>query len=360
MSTVEMTTQIPEEKNEDILNLCFNQDTSCFAYSGNNGFTVYSCDPFRQSIKRIFNGGIGIVSMLFRCNIMAIVGGGKNPEYSPNKVMVWDDHSQQSIGELVFRTPVKCVKLRRESIIIVLEHRTYIYNFSDLKLRNVIHTMSNPKGLVSISIVSNANVIATLGMEKGTIRIENYELNKTHIINAHESEIGFMNLTDNGKYLATTSIVGTIIRIWDTYSGEKIQELRRGTERAIIYSLAFSKNNQFLACSSDSETIHIFKLQNDNKNYNEISNFPEQENKKNKVKNLKSSLSLFKGYLPTYFSSEWSFIQYKINYPKSFVAFDKNDNKLLVITNNGHFYKLNIVFENGSCSCKKEENYVFL
>ena len=89
--------------------------------------------------------------MLFRCNIMAIVGGGKNPEYSPNKVMVWDDHSQQSIGELVFRTPVKCVKLRRESIIIILEHRTYIYNFSDLKLRNVIHTMSNPKGLVSIS-----------------------------------------------------------------------------------------------------------------------------------------------------------------------------------------------------------------
>lgn len=360
MSTVEMTTQIPEEKNEDILNLCFNQDTSCFAYSGNNGFTVYSCDPFRQSIKRIFNGGIGIVSMLFRCNIMAIVGGGKNPEYSPNKVMVWDDHSQQSIGELVFRTPVKCVKLRRESIIIVLEHRTYIYNFSDLKLRNVIHTMSNPKGLVSISIVSNANVIATLGMEKGTIRIENYELNKTHIINAHESEIGFINLTDNGKYLATTSIVGTIIRIWDTYSGEKIQELRRGTERAIIYSLAFSKNNQFLACSSDSETIHIFKLQNDNKNYNEISNFPEQENKKNKVKNLKSSLSLFKGYLPTYFSSEWSFIQYKINYTKSFVAFDKNDNKLLVITNNGHFYKLNILFENGSCSCKEEEHFVFL
>jgi WD40 repeat protein len=291
---------------------------------------------------------------------MAIVGGGKNPEYSPNKVMVWDDHSQQSIGELVFRTPVKCVKLRRESIIIVLEHRTYIYNFSDLKLRNVIHTISNTKGLVSISIVSNANVIATLGMEKGSIRIENYELNKTHIINAHESDIGFMNLTDNGKYLATASILGTIIRIWDTYSGEKIQELRRGTEQATIHSLAFSKNNQFLACSSNSETIHIFKLKPDNKNYNEISNFPEQDNKKNKVKNLKSSLSLFKGYLPTYFSSEWSFTQFKVDYPKSFVAFDKNDNKLLVITNNGHFYKLNIECENTNCICKEEEHFVFL
>ena len=159
-------------ENKNILNICFNQDSSCFAYSENNGFTVYSCDPFRQSIKRLFNGGIGIVSMLFRCNVMAIVGGGENPEFSPNKVIIWDDHSQKSIGELSFRTQVKSVKLRRESIIIALEHRTYIYNFSDLKPRNTIDTRSNPNGIVSISIISNSSVVATLGMNKGVVRIE--------------------------------------------------------------------------------------------------------------------------------------------------------------------------------------------
>ena len=343
-------------ENQNILNICFNQDSSCFAYSGNNGFTVYSCDPFRQSIKRLFNGSIGIVSMLFRCNVMAIVGGGENPEFSPNKVIIWDDHSQKSIGELSFRTQVKSVKLRRESIIIALEHRTYIYNFSDLKPRNTIDTRSNPNGIVSISIISNSSVVATLGMNKGVVRIEHYQLNKTHIIEAHDSEICCLNLSNNGKYLATASVLGTIIRIWDTYSGEKIQELRRGTEPATIYSLVFSQDNKYLACSSNTGTIHIFKLKTDRDRFSELYNLSKI---KDNVDNSKSSLSLLKGYLPTYFSSEWSFVQYRTKHTKIFVSFGKENNKLLLITDDGFFYKISIEFDNNICKCVEEEQYKF-
>jgi WD repeat-containing protein 45 len=239
----------------------FNQDSGCFAVGTSNGFIIYNVDPFRETFKRIFpNGGIGIVEMLFRCNLLAIVGGGRNPRYPTNKVMIWDDHQNKCIGELKFRTEVHAVRLRRDRVVVVLESKVFVYRFKDLKLLDQITTVANPKGLVALCPEAKNNVLAVPGLNRGIIRIELYDIAKATLIKAHDADLAQFALNSDGSKIASASEKGTLIRIWNCHNGEPLRELRRGMDRAEIYCIAFNPASTFVACSSDKGTVHIYSL----------------------------------------------------------------------------------------------------
>ena len=79
-------------------------------------------------------GGIAQIEMLYRTNLLAITGSSSSSsrQFPPNKVLMYDDHYQRTIGELIFRQRVLTTRLRRDRIIVVLRDRTYIYNFADM------------------------------------------------------------------------------------------------------------------------------------------------------------------------------------------------------------------------------------
>nr|DAD38560.1 TPA_asm: hypothetical protein HUJ06_012882 [Nelumbo nucifera] len=245
----------------ELLSVSWNQDYGCFAAGTSHGFRIYNCDPFKETFRRdLKSGGFGIVEMLFRCNILALVGGGANPQYPPNKVMIWDDHQSRCIGEFSFRSEVRAVRLRRDCIVVVLEHKIYVYSFMDLKLLHQIETLANPRGLCCLSHHSNTSVLACPGLHRGQVRIEHFGLKVTKLINAHDNHIACLTLTMDGLLLATASTKGTLIRIFNTMDGTRLQEVRRGVDKAEIYSIALSPNVQWLAVSSDKGTVHIFSL----------------------------------------------------------------------------------------------------
>ncbi|KAF8648691.1 hypothetical protein HU200_064741 [Digitaria exilis] len=337
------TAERPPPAAKDLLHISFNQDYGCFAAGTKSGFRIYNCDPFREIFRRDLvaegdgggGGGIGVVEMLFRCNILALVGGGDNPHYPPNKVMIWDDHQSRCIGELSFRSPVRGVRLRRDRIIVVLENKIFVYNFADLKLVHQIETAPNPKGLCAVSQQPGSIVLVCPGAQKGQVRVEHYGARKTKFINAHTSRVACFALSQDGRLIATASTKGTLVRIYNAAEGNLLQEVRRGADRAEIYSLAFSNNLQYLAVSSDKGTIHVFNLKI---NVGSTANDKPTPAPEPEVPHISPPLSFIKGVLPKYFHSEWSVAQFRLHEGEQYiVAFGHEKNTVAVVGMDGRY-----------------------
>lgn len=88
------------------------------------------------------------------------------------------------------------------------------------------------------------------------------ELRPVCEIAAHEASVSKMAFNFHGNLLATASSKGTIIRVFNTKTGQRVYQFRRGSYPARIHCLNFSLRDDLLAASSDSGTTHIFKLQN--------------------------------------------------------------------------------------------------
>lgn len=309
------------------------------------------------------NGGIGIIEMFQRTNLLALVGGGKNPKFQINQLIIWDDHQGKIISKLRFNENLMSVRLRNNKIIVLTRNKFYAFNMKTLVTIAIIKTYDNPLGIIATSNgdINNKLIVAFPYESQGHVFLGEItqKCEKLSVVQAHDSKIACISINKDGTLLATASDKGTLIRIFTTNDGQKFSEFRRGTKTVEMNCIAFDPNNKFIGCSSNVGTIHIFSIaaitkaldEKNNKAKNEIEDEP---------KNSKSFLGKIGGLLNiknAYLESERSFAKFKVQEENSILGFG-SENTFVVITMDGKYYKAAYNPKRGGDCCKIEEKNI--
>ncbi|KAL7988172.1 hypothetical protein Chor_007091 [Crotalus horridus] len=302
--------------------LRFNQDQSCFCCAMETGVRIYNVEPLMEKghLDHEQVGSVGLVEMLHRSNLLAIVGGGGNPKFSEISVLIWDDSREGKEGkdklvlEFTFTKPALAVRMRHDN----LEKQLLVFPGHKCGSLQLVDLSSTKPGTSSAPFT----------------------------INAHQSEIACISLNQQGTVVASASKKGTLIRLFDTQTKEKLVELRRGTDPATLYCINFSHDSSFLCASSDKGTVHIFAL-------------------KDTRLNRRSALARVGKVGPMigqYVDSQWSLASFTVPAESACIcAFgrntSKNVNSVIAICVDGTFHKY-VFTPDGNCNREAFDVYL--
>jgi len=253
----------------NLRSLRFNQDMSAFSAAFEDGGRVFSVEggireQAHYSADQV--GSLGTMELLHNTNIVAMVAGGRRPKFADNTLMIYDDAAGEMVLEITLSAPILAVRMKRDKIVIVTRNQISVFSFPHRPRKLFsMDTRENPLGLCEVS--PQRELLVLPGFKTGSIQLVDLSCTEQKVssapvvVNAHKSALVCLAVSQDGGMVATASSKGTLIRVWDTGRRAMLVELRRGADQARIYCINFSHGAEWLCCSSDKGTVHIFALQ---------------------------------------------------------------------------------------------------
>lgn len=350
--------------NSDVQFISFNQDYSSIAIGTKTGYNLYTLDNDIDQLQKTFQGNehtdICIVERLFSSSLVVIVS-----LLSPRKLRAYNFKRKAEISIHSYTNTILSIKLNRRRMIVCLEDQLYIHSLGeDLDVKWVIKNIpANPNGLFALSHPEERSYLAYPASQKsGEVQIfDTIELKNKILIPAHDNPIAALSFNHQGTMLASASEKGTVIRVHNVDDGQCQYEFRRGYARCVdIYSLSFSSDSLFLATSSSTETVHIFKLDQTRDEQSAASLVPSQPSWGSYIK---GALMQSSTYLSSHVSDilhQWrSFAACKLPFKqlKNVCAIRTIDKimRVLVVSSEGYLYIYDLdINEGGECTLVKQ------
>lgn len=209
------------------------------------------------------------------------------------------------------------------------------------------------KGICALSYTDEKALMVFPSRQEGYIHIVDLLDNESSsLIRAHKSRIASIAISPDGFKVASASRKGTLVRVFNTANGRPEHELRRGSDRALIFkyhftsilcyssvdSIRFSFDGHRLCVSSDKGTVHIFRLEKPQEGLTCLSDDEEEILESAPPKNP-LAIPFVKDILPKYFSSKWSFANFHVNDTRFIATFGSEKNTVVAVSSDGNYYK---------------------
>ena len=190
---------------------------------------------------------------------------------------------------------------------------------------------------------------------KGKLEIGKYFITKNKYkkealsINAHESNIVFITINNEGTLIVTGSEKGQCLRIFDTLNGNLLAELKRGKTK--IYWISIDSGSDIVGYISEVGKVYLYNISEIKKGINN-----KNKNKNNKSEENNSKENINKIHEINKINIK-SFAKFKINENKNIIGFIEP--KSVVILNvHGKLYKTSYNENNGKICFLNEASYI--
>ena len=287
-----------------ILHLSFNKDKTCLALGMQTGYRIYDLSKKGTETllyyERILGKGIGIIEMLEKTSILALVGGGNDPYGPSNKIHIYDDQKGTVVANMTFKSNVLNIRLKKDKILVICESFIYFINFENFKPIDSMDLGEEKKKKIAFAFTLEPEV------NKLAYNINNINNNKENkiIINSYEGDnkktsiklntnfntnnlIRCIEFNKKGNLLAITAKYCNHIEIYNSETGLIVGKCNLEPENINTKYLSFSFESDFICCFLENGEVNIFNiksvsniLEEDDENFNLIKN-------ENEIKEIK-------------------------------------------------------------------------
>ncbi|KAL6896901.1 hypothetical protein ACP4OV_007473 [Aristida adscensionis] len=358
---------------DTLVHVAFNSTATHFVAATATGIRVFACNPLRHVYSKsgfdtagevtcadLVPAGPLVVAVVFREPPAAAAAAAADDDgcgQGDYKVRYWNELYCEMMPRMSpsCRGAVRAVLHAGGHAAVAGEDRVTLHETSRHAVRRAgeFDTGPNPLGVCALAAANGgggggAFVLACPRPARGEVQVRRGGRGGRVDVPAHRACIACVALSRDGRLLATASSKGTVVRVFSTADGKKLQELRRGKDRADIHCMVFSPDSMWLAVSSDKATIHVFRINlestslapgEDGDGLQEAAATPAAT----ATDKQGSYLSFFTGFVPGYLKlskAECSLAKFRLRQGvKYMVAFGREPYTVLIIGMDGSFYR---------------------